>query len=221
MVTRIFIAAWCLLVTISLASGCRPPQTSVDPIVSQDIVPDRAEDICPILIGQLLPEITLTTSDHEPFDVNEAVKEKPTVIIFYRGGWCPFCNLHLGQLQEIESELVEMGWQIFAVSPDRSEILNGPAEEHDLTYRLLSDSEMTAARALGIAFRVDETTIARYKSNGIDLEGDSGQKHHLLPVPSAFLVGQDGIIQYTYVNPNYRVRIDPGVLLEAAKAMMR
>ena len=81
---------------------------------------------------------------------------------------------------------------------------------------------MIAAKALGIAFRVDDATVNKYKTAyGIDLEADSGQKHHLLPVPSVFLVGRDGIIQFSYVNPNYKVRIDPAVLLEAAKAVIR
>ena len=84
------------------------------------------------------------------------------------------------------------------MSPDRPEKLKGPAEKHKLKYRLLSDSEMIAAKALGIAFRVDDATVNKYKTDyGIDLEADSGQKHHLLPVPSVFLVGRDGCANRT------------------------
>ena len=222
MVTRKTVAKWFWLMALILANGCRCLQPSVGRTDCHREVPDKAEEICPVLIGQSLPKIVLRTSDNTPFDLNTAVAEKQTILIFFRGGWCPYCNLHLGQLQSIEAELVEMGCQIIAVSPDRPGILKGPGEKHGLKYRLLSDSEMRAAKALGIAFRVDDTTVNKYKTSyGIDLEADSGQKHHLLPVPSAFVVGRDGVIQFSYVNPNYKVRIDPGVLLEAAKAALR
>jgi peroxiredoxin len=125
-------------------------------------------------------------------------------------------------LQSIESELVQLGFQIIAVSPDRPEILKKLAEKKGLKYYVLSDNEMTAAISLGIAFKVDDATVKKYKTSfGIDLEADSGQKHHLLPVPSVFVIGHDGVIQFSYVNPNYKVRIDPGVLMEAAKAVIR
>jgi peroxiredoxin len=213
---------WYRLTALILASGCACSQPSLDRADYGGKVPDKAEDVCPVLIGQSLPKLVLRTSDNVPFDLNAATAETPTVLIFFRGGWCPYCNLHLGQLQSIESELVQIGFQIIAVSPDRPEKLKGPAEKHGLKYRLLSDSEMIAAKALGIAFRVDDATVNKYKAAyGIDLEADSGQKHHLLPVPSVFLVGRDGIIQFSYVNPNYKVRIDPAVLLEAAKAVIR
>jgi peroxiredoxin len=205
-----------------LASGCGYLQPSMGRTGCRSEVADKAEDICPILIGQSLPKIVLRTADNAPFDLNAAVAQKPTILIFFRGGWCPYCSLHLGQLQSIESRLVQMGFQIIAVSPDRPGILKAPAEKQELKYRLLSDSEMTAAKALGIAFRVDDTTVTKYKTDyGIDLEADSGQTHHLLPVPSAFVVGRDGVIQFSYVNPNYKVRIDPGVLLEAARVALR
>lgn len=76
---------------------------------------------------------------------------------------------------------------------------------------------MAAAKALGIAFKVEEETVALYKDKyGIDLEGDSGQTHHLLPVPSVFVAGADGVISFSYVNPNYRVPLSADVLLAAA-----
>jgi len=181
-------------------------------------IPDRAEDICPILVGQSLPKITLRNPDKTVFDLNAAGVDKATILIFFRGGWCPYCNMHLGHLQAIESELVKLGFQIIAVSPDRPEILDEHAEKQGIQYRLLSDSEMTAAIALGIAYRVDDATVEKYKTSmGIDLEADSGQKHHLLPVPAVFVIGKDGVIQFSYVNPNYKVRLDSGVLLKAAE----
>ena len=126
--------------------------------------------------------------------------------------------MQLGQLQKIESQLTELGYKIIAISPDRPEKLRASIRKHKLSYLLLSDAEMSAARAFGISFRVDDATLERYKGYGIDLEDASGQKHHLLPVPSVFLVGTDGVIKFRYVNPDHTVRIEPDALLAAATA---
>lgn len=185
-------------------------------------IPDSPESICPILIGQSLPKIGIRTKDNDLFDLNAAITKKPAVLIFFRGGWCMYCNRQLSELKSIESALIEMGYQIIAISPDRPEILNRPVDKYQLKYQLLSDSAMTAAKSLGIAFRLDDKTFTKYKNDyGIDIEADSGQSHHLLPVPAAFIVDTDGMIHFSYVNPNYKVRVHPKVLLEAAKAALR
>lgn len=216
---RKVISQWVWLTAIILAIESQP---SVGRSFSNNDVPAQAEDICPVLIGHSIPDAVLKTRDNAPLKLTSAVAEKPTLLIFYRGGWCPFCNHHLGGLQSIESELVDMGFQIIAVSPDRPEKLNESLESQGLSYRLLSDSDMTVAKALGIAFKVDDATVKKYKTDyGIDLEADSGQTHHLLPVPSAFLVARDGTIKFAYVNPDYKVRIKPRVLLEVAKSELK
>jgi len=126
----------------------------------------------------------------------------------------------LGQLQEIHSELIELGYRIIAISPDRPEKVSELMEKRKLDYLLLSDSKMTAAKAFGVAYEVDEETLKLYKGFGINLEEASGEDHNLLPVPSVFVVGADGIIDFQYVNPDYKIRIDPDVLLAAAKAAL-
>ena len=213
------VAAWCCLAVLALAGGCQPTAPAADNRATQNDVPGNAAEVTPVLVGQALPRLILRTVEGEPFDLNEAVAKKPTVLVLYRGGWCMYCNLQLAQLKSIESALVDAGCQIIAISPDRPAKLAESGAKHGLEYLLLSDSKMTAARALGVAFRVDDATVVKYKdSYGIDLEGDSGQTHHQLPVPSAFVIGRDGVIRFAYVNPDYKVRVDPGVLLAAAKA---
>jgi peroxiredoxin len=123
-------------------------------------------------------------------------------------------------LQSIEAELQQMGYQILAISPDRPEKLAESVGKHQLTYTLLSDHAMEASRRFGIAFRVDGATVERFKEFGIDVEKASGETHHLLPVPAVFIVGTDGIIKFSYVNPDYKVRLAPGDLLDAARAAL-
>ncbi len=105
-----------------------------------------------------------------------------------------------------------------AVSPDLPKNLQPTVARHELGYRLLSDATMTAARAYGIAYRVDDKTVGQYKGYGIDLEAVSGQDHHLLPVPAVFIHDGKGQLAFSYVNPDYKVRLAPAVLLAAAKA---
>jgi peroxiredoxin len=179
-----------------------------------------ALELKPLMIGQPIPDTPLTTAEGEPFSLQAAAKEQPLVLIFYRGGWCPFCNRHLAQLQEAEPQLRALGYRILAVSPDRPEKLKESMASGGMTYTLLSDSDMAAAKAFGIAFELDAPMLEKLASYNIDIEDASGRTHHLLPVPAVFLVGQDGVVDFTYANPDYKVRLAPEVLLAAAKAAL-
>lgn len=210
----------CLRLSLLLLLLFWIPCVSAQPMEEDSGVPRSAEEVCPLLVGQNVPAVQLRTPSGESFDLPEAVASQPTVVIFYRGGWCPYCNLHLAGLKAVEEELVALGYQLLAVSPDRPAVLQESIVQHDLSYRLLSDSPMQAARAFGIAFRVAEERVASYRARGIDLEADSGQTHHLLPVPSVFIFGVDGVLRFQYVNPNYKVRLHPDVLRAAARAAL-
>lgn len=177
-----------------------------------------AEAICPLLPGSKSPDVQLRTLTGTTTSLVAALDGKPAVVIFYRGGWCPFCNVQLGALQAIEPELTKLGVRVIGISPDRPEKLTDSVGKHRLTFTLLSDSSMCAAQAFGVAFKVDDVTIERYRAMKLDLEGDSGEKHHLLPVPSVFVLDPDGTIRFSYVNPNYKVRLDPQLLLAAARS---
>lgn len=174
--------------------------------------------IQPLMIGQPIPETPLRTMNGEPFSLRAAAQEQQVVLIYYRGGWCPYCNVHLQQLQAIEPQLRRLGYRIIAVSADKPSRLQQSMAQNQLTYTLLSDASMQTADAFGIAYKVDQPTLQMLGSNGMDIEEASGRKHHMLPVPSVFLIGTDGIIDFVYANPDYRVRLKPDVLLAAAKA---
>jgi peroxiredoxin len=123
----------------------------------------------------------------------------------------------LVQLREIEPQLKDLGVQLFAISPDQPSKLKETIDKHKMGFRLLSDGDMTAARSFRVAYQLDDTTLAQLKKYGIDVEEASGQKHHMLPVPAVFLVATNGLIQFEYVNPDYKVRLDPDLLLAAMK----
>lgn len=108
-----------------------------------------------------------------------------------------------------------------ALSADRPEKLRETIDRHQLTWRLFSDAKSAAALAFGIAFRVDDATVEQYKRYSIDLEAASGENHHVLPVPGVFLIDAAGKLQFSYVHPDYRVRIPAAAVLAAAKSISK
>lgn len=179
-----------------------------------------AEAAKPLAAGVMMPDVTVRDAAGKPVRLRAAVAGKGAVLVFYRGGWCPYCNRHLGALAKIEKDLMAKGLQIFAVSPDRPEKLAGTAEKNGAGYQLLSDSSAEAMLAFGLAFKVQDSLVERYKSQyGIDLEADSGATHHLLPVPAVFLVNGEGEIVFAQANADYKNRISAENLLTAADSV--
>lgn len=176
-----------------------------------------AADVNPLAAGDNLPAVVLKTVSGQPFDLKAEVAKKPTVLIFYRGGWCPFCNRQMSGLQGIVKDLQDSGYQLLAISPDSPIELGKSIEKHSLTYTLLSDSDAKAIRAFGLAFRVDDGTYGRMLSFGVDLEKASGEKHHDLPVPAVYIVGMDGVIQFVHYDPDFKKRMDPAEIVKEAK----
>ncbi len=125
------------------------------------------------------------------------------------------------QLREIEPELKNLGVQLLAISPDKPSKVRETIEKHKMSFILLSDSDMVAARSFRVAYKLDDQTLAEFKKYNIDVEDASGQRHHMLPVPAVFLVTTNGLIQFEYVNPDYKVRLDPELLVAAAKIIFR
>ena len=123
--------------------------------------------------------------------------------------------MQLGQLHKIENELTELGYQILAISPDAPEKLKESIGRHEMKYQLLSDGKLELATAFGLTYALDQKTYEAYKGYGVDLVASGDQ--HLLPVPGIFLVGTDGTVDFTYVNPDFKVRLSPDLVLTAAQ----
>lgn len=168
--------------------------------------------------GDAIPDVKLRSEDNAEVSLRKLVSEKPTVLIFYRGGWCPFCNRHLQALAGIEDELNKAGAQLIAISPDQPSKLKGTPDRDKLHYRLLSDSDAAGAKAFGIAFKVDDATVEKYKGYGINLETASGRDHHLLPHPAVFVANTNGVLRFAHVNEDYKVRLEPKRILDAVKS---
>ena len=177
-----------------------------------------ADLVQPLLPGMEAPVFTVKDVEGKDFRFEAGKLDKPLVLTFFRGGWCPYCNLHLAELRLAENQLVDMGFNIWFISIDKPELLLESLDDPDIGYTIYSDSSLEATRAFGLAFRVDDELNERYLSFDIDLEKASGETHHVLPAPATYIIGADGIINFAYINPDYKVRLHPDVLLAAAKA---
>ncbi len=218
-----------ILVGVAIVCGCESNQTDAigTPLAKsgqrdaqpQPVVPTDARQVHPLSVGEKAPACRLRRPDGQEADLGTLYRQKPTVLIFYRGGWCPYCNAHLGQIATVEPELLSMGYQVLAISPDRPEELAKTLDKHDLTYQLLSDSDAVLAQAFGLVFRVDEPMLEKYRGFGIDLELASGRDHHMLPVPAVYIVDTTGIIRFAHWDADYKKRLKPETLLKAAGAI--
>jgi len=177
-----------------------------------------ADQVQPLLIGMNAPDFTVRDVEGQTFSFEPGAQAKPIVLTFFRGGWCPYCNLHLSELRLAEEQLEEMGFNIWFISIDKPELLLASLDDPDIGYTIYSDSSLSATRAFGLAFRVDDELNTRYLSYDIDLERASGEDHHVLPAPATYIIGTDGIINFAYINPDYKVRLHPEILLAAARA---
>lgn len=180
---------------------------------------DTADLVQPLLPGMKAAAFDVLTVEGNPVNFDPDSMERPLVLSFFRGGWCPYCNLHLSEMRKAEAELTEMGFDIWFISIDQPSVLYASLEQPDIGYTILSDSKLSATRGFGLAFKMPDDLVKRYKEEyQIDIEGASGETHHVLPAPGTFLIGEDGIIRFEYTNPDYSVRLHPEVLLAAARA---
>ncbi len=202
-----------LQITAALAALALPARAALAP---------SAAEAKPLAVGATAPGVIVQSADGTTFDLGAALSEKPTILIFYRGGWCPFCNRELGELAEFEPKFSALGYQIIALSTDAPTGLAPTAEKNHIAYRLLSDRAMVAASAYGVAFRVDSATQKKYAGYKIALAPVPGEPDAVwLPVPTAYVIGRDRVIRFAFSNPDFKVRIPAADLLAAATAAAR
>lgn len=178
---------------------------------AQNAVPKSATDIAPLLIGEKIPNITLKSSENTAVPLSDLLKKKKSVLVFYRGGWCPYCNLHLQALAEAEKQILDQGFQIIAISPDAPANLKMTEEKDKVKYTLLSDSKGELIKAIGIAYEAPENykSVINVHSNGVNT--------NFLPVPSVFVVNTENEILFEYISPDFKQRISAELLVSVVK----
>lgn len=177
--------------------------------------PEKAEDINPLLIGEKIPHAILQDGNGQNININALLKNKPSVLVFYRGGWCPYCNKQLSGLVKIEQDIIDMGYQIIAISPNDHKNLQPAQKKDDMNYQLYSDSEGKLIQDMGLAFQ----TSSKMKSY-IAEKDQKGDISPVIPVPAVMVVNTDRQILFEYINPDYKKRISGDMLLAVLKTLV-
>lgn len=162
--------------------------------------------------GQNIPEFELPDATGEIVRSKDLLAKGPLLISFYRGEWCPYCNLEA--LQDRLDAIVAKGATLVAISPQTPDSSLGIQEKHGLKFRVLSDVNCVVARKFGLVFTVDESLRPVYTAFGIDLKANNGVDTWELPVPATYAVAKSGKIVEAFVDTDYRHRQGPDSILE-------
>ena len=165
--------------------------------------------------GAQFPQALLGNHKGETVDIGHLFAQGPLVVLFYRGGWCPYCNLELRAFQQRLAEIEAHGARLIAITPETPDNSMTTAEKNALSFDVLSDAKGRLADALGIRFELSPAIKALYQKFGHDLPARNGDDVWSLPMPAAYVVEKGGRIAQAFVDPDYRKRLDPAVALDA------
>ena len=181
-------------------------------------IAESAQDVTPLLNGQSAPNINLQMADGSPISLQAFIFQQPTVVLFYRGGWCPYCSRQLAGLKDIEKELLALGYQVLAISPETPERLQQQKLQSEFALELLSDHKLAAIKGFGVGYYVASDIVNQYTSQmNINLTSEASSGRAVLPAPAVFILDKKGKIKFNYVNPDYKERLSAELLLQAAK----
>src|SRR5262249_20383079 len=163
--------------------------------------------------GDTAPAFILKDPEGNPVSSRELLAKGPLVLSFYRGVWCPYCNLELQALQAALPEITARGASLIAISPQTAPNSRKSQRDNKLAFPILSDVRSEVANAFGLRFSLADYLAEVYKSFGNNLPVINDDPAWVLPMPARYVIGTDGIIAYSEVNPDYTQRPDPSELL--------
>ncbi len=164
--------------------------------------------------GNKMPTFSLPNAINETVSSNTILKKGPLVINFYRGGWCPYCNLELKAFQEVLPEIIDLGAQLVAISPNLPDKSLSSIEKHSLAFEVLSDIKNKIARQFGLVFTLNAQLQPLYQQFGIDIPAFNDDESYELPIPATYVINSDGIIKLAFVDADYTKRLDPNEVIE-------
>jgi peroxiredoxin len=161
-------------------------------------------------VGNRAPAIALKNAKGTTVDVGALLKKGPVVVTFYRGGWCPYCNLELKAYQEILPQIAAAGASLVAISPEKPDDTLSTAEKNALTFEVLSDVGQKVGQAFGLVYQFTEELKSAYRGFNLDIPARNGTPDEwALPVSATYVIDRNGLIVYAYSGVDYRDRADP------------
>lgn len=171
-----------------------------------------------ISTGDKAPNFVLTNAKGEKTSLYENLKNGPVVLTWYRGGWCPYCNITLAQLQKDLPKFTALGARIMALTPELPDSSINTAQKNALKFDVLSDLGNKVAEQYGVVYTLTPDVATRYQE-GFGLHEYNGDKSNKLPLAATYVIGTDRIIKFTFLRADYRKRAEPSVLLEVLKGL--
>ncbi|MDQ8183466.1 peroxiredoxin-like family protein [Pelagicoccus sp. SDUM812005] len=170
--------------------------------------------------GQKAPDFSLPDAAGNTVSLSQLLKEGPVVLNFYRGSWCPYCNLELKALQERLPEIKKLGATLVAISPEVPDESLSPEAIANLTFPVLSDQDAQVAAKYGIAWQVPELILEHMRADrNLDLKQINNGNGSVLPIPATFVLDGQGIVRWRHVDVDYRKRAEPDDILAALAAL--
>ncbi|MDB9518758.1 peroxiredoxin-like family protein [Roseofilum reptotaenium CS-1145] len=170
-------------------------------------------------VGDTIPDFTLPNATGQPVSIKELLTKGPVAIAFYRGGWCPYCNLELQALQNALASIEETGATLVAISPETPDNSLTTQEKNELAFPVLSDVDNQVARQFGLVFKLPASLLPIYQSFGIDVAAHNGNDHFELPIPATYVIQPNGEIVYAFTDVDYTKRAEPSVIVDALKGL--
>jgi peroxiredoxin len=183
---------------------------SIDDLVGQ-CIPANV-----VSVGDTLASFTLSDATDSPVSLDQLVANGPAVIVFYRGGWCPYCNLALRTYQrELVPELSAFGARLVAISPQSPDQSLSTVEKAELDFTVLSDPGNRVAKSIGIVFQQADDVLDAQRTLGLDLAAVNAEGSTQLPRPTVLIVDQDRVVRFVDVQPDYTARTEVVDILAA------
>lgn len=173
-----------------------------------------------LAVGERAADFTLPNAFGEPVHLADALATGPVVLVFYRGAWCPYCNLQLRGLQQSLPAIEQAGARLIAVTPQRPDKSRGQVEADGYGFEILSDLDDQVMKAYRLFFEVPAELSDLYKGRlSLDLAEYNGAGRYVLPVPAVFVIDRDGIVRAAFADVDYRWRPEPADILAAVRAL--
>lgn len=168
--------------------------------------------------GDSAIDFTLINAAGDSVTLSEELKKGPVVLMWYRGGWCPYCNIALHYMQEKLPEIKAAGGQLIAVSPEKPDESLNTQEKHNLEFNVLSDPNNLVAKQYGIVFKLDEEVADIYEKK-FDLSHHNNSTAQELPLPATYVITQNGVVVYSFLDTDYRNRAEPKEVIKALESI--
>lgn len=165
--------------------------------------------------GEMAPDFALPSTGGGNFGLEAMLRNGPVVVAFYRGGWCPYCNLTLRALNDLAPALQAFGASLVAIAPERTEAQRETGDKHGLRFPLLTDRDNRVAQLFGLAFRMPDDLVALYRGLGIDLPTANATREWVLPLPATYVIARDGTVAAAFIDIDYTKRAEPAEILAA------